>query len=155
SRRARRLFAGRSCAAAHAAAQTPVAGASGTQSDSAWRVAAMTAGASGSEPFSRAELADAVLDTASDAIIACDADGIIRFWNAGAARIFGFTAEEAKGRSLDIIIPERLRERHWTGYSAMMQSGQSRYGVGHLLAVPGLRKDGSQVSLEFTLMALK
>jgi PAS domain S-box-containing protein len=102
----------------------------------------------------RARIADAVLDGASDAIVAADAEGIIRFWNPGAVRIFGFTEAEAVGRSLDIIIPERLRARHWEGYAATMRTGRSRYGEGDVLAVPGLRKDGSQVSVEFTLMAL-
>ncbi len=94
-------------------------------------------------------------ENAPDAIIFADADGVIRFWNKGAAQIFGFTAEEALGRSLDIIIPEKLRERHWQGYRAVMQSGQSRYGAGDLLAVPGLRKDGSRVSLEFTILPFR
>jgi PAS domain S-box-containing protein len=94
-------------------------------------------------------------ENAPDAIIFADADGAIRFWNKGAAQIFGFTAEEALGRSLDIIIPEKLRERHWQGYRAVMQSGQSRYGAGDLLAVPGLRKDGSRVSLEFTILPFR
>jgi PAS domain S-box-containing protein len=115
----------------------------------------MSVGASGLNAALHAQLADAILDAAADAIVASDPDGIIRFWNPGAMRIFGFTAEEAVGRSLDIIIPERLRARHWEGYAAMMRSGRSRYGAGEVLAVPGIRKDGSQVSLEFTLVALK
>ena len=94
-------------------------------------------------------------ENAPDAIIFADAEGAIRFWNKGAAQIFGFTAEEALGRSLDIIIPEKLRERHWQGYNAVMQSGQSRYGAGDILAVPGLRKDGSRVSLEFTVLPFR
>lgn len=94
-------------------------------------------------------------ENAPDAIILADAEGAIRFWNKGAAQIFGFTAEEALGRSLDIIIPEKLRERHWQGYNAVMQSGQSRYGAGDILAVPGLRKDGSRVSLEFTVLPFR
>ena len=61
-------------------------------------------------------LADAVLRTNSDAIVASDKDGIIRFWNPGAERIFGYTSGDAIGQSLDIIIPERLRARHWLGY---------------------------------------
>lgn len=94
----------------------------------------------------------AVLAASSDAIIAADGDGIIVFWNPGAERIFGQSAEEAVGRSLDIIIPERLRHRHWLGYRQVIETGRSRYGGGDLLAVPGLRKDGSRVSLEFTIV---
>ena len=58
-------------------------------------------------------LARALLGTSSDAIIAADKDGVVRFWNPGAERIFGYTSEDAVGQSLDIIIPERLRKRHW------------------------------------------
>ena len=100
-------------------------------------------------------LASAVLSTASDAIIATDRDGVIRFWNPGAERIFGYSRETALGQSLDLIIPENLRERHWQGYRQVMQTGESRYGHGDLLSVPGLRKDGTRVSLEFTIVPLK
>jgi PAS domain S-box-containing protein len=89
---------------------------------------------------------------APDAVIYADAAGLIRFWNKGAQRIFGFSAEEALGQSLDLIIPEKLRERHWQGYRAVIESGKSRYGTGDLLAVPGIRKDGTRVSLEFTIV---
>ncbi len=89
---------------------------------------------------------------APDAIIFADAEGVIQFWNAGAERIFGFTAAEAVGRSLDLIIPEKLRQRHWDGYREVMRTGRSRYGAGELLAVPGQRKDGTRLSLEFTIL---
>lgn len=79
-------------------------------------------------------LARALLGTSSDAIIAADKDGIVRFWNPGAERIFGYTSEDAIGQSLDIIIPERLRKRHWDGYEQVMQGGESRYGHGDILA---------------------
>jgi len=95
-------------------------------------------------------LGDTVLATEADAIIGADSEGIIRFWNPGAERIFGHSSSDALGQSLNIIIPERLRERHWAGYRQVMASGTSRYGHGDVLAVPGLRKDGSRLSLEFT-----
>jgi PAS domain S-box-containing protein len=88
----------------------------------------------------------------SDAIIYADAEGVIRRWNGGATRIFGFTDVEAVGHSLDIIIPESLRVRHWHGYRTTMQTGQSRYGEGQLLSVPAVRKDGSRISVEFTIV---
>ena len=100
-------------------------------------------------------LADAVLSTRSDAIVAADPDGIIRFWNPGAERIFGHSAAEAMGRSLDLIIPERLRQRHWDGYRHTMATGQSRYGEADLLAVPALHKNGTTLSIEFTVMPVK
>jgi PAS domain S-box-containing protein len=96
-----------------------------------------------------------VLASAADAVIAANRSGVICYWNPGAERIFGFCSAEAVGKSLDIIIPERLRERHWHGYAQVMQTGKSRYGAGDLLAVPGLRKDGARISLEFTVVPLR
>jgi PAS domain S-box-containing protein len=100
-------------------------------------------------------LAQAVLAGSGDAIIATDRAGVIRFWNPGAARIFQFSEQEALGQSLDLIIPERLRARHWAGYRDFIATGRSRYGDGDLLAVPGVRKDGTRLSLEFTIVALR
>jgi PAS domain S-box-containing protein len=101
------------------------------------------------------QIAQALLASGSDAVIATDRDGIIRHWNKGAEHIFGHSSAEAVGQSLDLIIPEPLRARHWKGYAHVMQTGQSRYGEGDLLAVPGLRKDGSRVSLEFTIAPIR
>ncbi len=103
----------------------------------------------------RTRVASGILDAANDAVVVCDRAGIIRLWNPGAVRIFGFVATEAVGQSLDIIIPERLQARHWEAFHKMMSTGRSRYPEGHLLSVPGLRKDGSQLSIEFTVVALK
>jgi PAS domain S-box-containing protein len=89
-------------------------------------------------------LFEMLVQDAPDAIVYADAEGVIRFWNRGAERIFGFTAAETIGQSLDIIIPENQRARHWEGYRAVMKSGASRYGAGDLLAVPGLRKGGER-----------
>jgi PAS domain S-box-containing protein len=100
-------------------------------------------------------VADAILSAAADAVVATDPDGIIRVWNPGAERIFGHRAVEALGQSLDLIIPERLRARHWEGFRRVMASGESHYGAGDLLSVPGLRKDGQRISLEFTIVPLK
>jgi PAS domain S-box-containing protein len=102
-----------------------------------------------------AGLADAILTTASDAIIATDRDGLITFWNPGATRIFGYSNDEAMGNTLDIIIPENLRKRHWDGYRNTMATGTSRYGESDLLAVPGMKKDGTRISVEFTIVILR
>jgi PAS domain S-box-containing protein len=99
--------------------------------------------------------ADAILSAAADAVVATDRDGIIQVWNPGAERIFGHRADEALGQSLDLIIPERLRARHWEGFRHVMATGVSRYGAGDLLSVPGICKDGRRVSLEFTIVPLK
>jgi PAS domain S-box-containing protein len=100
-------------------------------------------------------LIEAVLATASDAIIATDKTGIINFWNPGAVRIFGFAADEAIGRSLDLIIPDNLQARHWAGFNRVMETGDSHYGHGDLLSVPALTKSGQRISVEFTIVMLK
>ena len=99
-------------------------------------------------------VAKALLSTRSDAVVAADRDGIIRFWNPGAERIFGHAAADAIGRSLDLIIPERLRRRHWDGFHQTMETGRSRYGEGETLSVPALRRDGATISVEFTIVPL-
>ncbi|WP_018182796.1 PAS domain-containing protein [Kaistia granuli] len=103
----------------------------------------------------RSALAGALLDSIADAIVATDREGRITFWNPGAARIFGFDAAEAVGQSLDLIIPENQRARHWQGYDTVMRTGQSRYVAGDLLAVPALAADGRRISVEFTIVLLR
>jgi len=100
-------------------------------------------------------LGRALLATPSDAVIYADREGVIRFWNPGAERIFGFGVEEALGQSLDIITPEPQRARHWAGFDRVMQTGESRYGHGDILAVPALRKDGTRISIEFTIVPIR
>jgi PAS domain S-box-containing protein len=100
-------------------------------------------------------VADAILDASADAVVATDHKGIIRVWNPGAERIFGHSAEEAIGQSLDLIIPERLRARHWEGFDQVMATGRSRYGEGDLLSVPAIRKGGERISVEFTVVPIK
>lgn len=100
-------------------------------------------------------LADAILQSNADAIIATDREGVIFHWNRGAERIFGFSAEEACNQSLDLIIPERFRKRHWDGYSQVVATGKSRYGEGELLAVPSMTKSGRSISVEFTITLLR
>ncbi|HEY7219064.1 MAG TPA: PAS domain S-box protein [Candidatus Binatia bacterium] len=96
---------------------------------------------------------DAFAHAAADAIIAAGADGEIICWNPAAERIFGFTEAEALGRSLDLIIPERFRTRHWEGYSQVMKTGISKYQSA-VLRVPAQRKDGSALSIAFTVSLL-
>ena len=100
-------------------------------------------------------VAASILAAAADAIVATDREGIIRNWNPGAERIFGFSADEAVGQSLDIIIPEALRARHWEGYRRVIATGTSRYGEGDLLSVPGLSRNGERISVEFTIVPLR
>ena len=101
--------------------------------------------------FDPRAFAVALLEATPDAVIHTDAGGTICFWNHGAERIFGFTSAEAIGQELDIIIPESLRARHHAGHRNTMRTGQTRYGAGETLAVPAIRKDGSRISVEFTI----
>lgn len=103
---------------------------------------------------SHEELCLRIVDETPDAVIFADREGIIRLWNRGAEEMFGFSRQEALGQSLDIIVPEKLRKTHWDGYFEVIKTGYTRYGK-ELLAVPGLKKDGSRVSLEFSIAMLK
>ncbi|MCG5073909.1 PAS domain-containing protein [Paraburkholderia tagetis] len=96
-----------------------------------------------------AQLADAI----GDAIVISDAAGDITYWNPAATRMFGYTGDEAMGKTLDLIIPERLRGRHWEGYHKTMSTGQTRYG-NDVLRVPAVDKDGRALSIAFTVALL-
>src|SRR6476620_6585990 len=92
-------------------------------------------------------LASRILEGSPDAIVVCDRAGTVHYWNASAERTFGFAAAEALGVSMDFIIPERFRARHWAGWEAAMGAGTTHYGAGQLLAVPALHKDGRHISI--------
>lgn len=104
--------------------------------------------------MSEAWLAHAVVNESPEAIVVSDPDGIIRLWNAGATRMFGYSAEEALGRDLDLIIPEKLRARHNKGYQQTMETGYTRYGDS-LLSVPATHRDGHRLSIEFSVALLR
>ncbi len=95
-----------------------------------------------------------IIADSRDAIIFADQEGIIRLWNRGAEAMFGFPPAEALGQPLDIIIPENLRARHGEGYRRVMASGSTKYAQ-DLLAVPALHKDGSRISVEFTITLIR
>ncbi len=95
-----------------------------------------------------------IVQEAADAIIVARADGTIQLWNRAAEKMFGFSAQEAIGRSLDLIVPEKLRERHWAGFHETMKTGHTKYGT-QVLRVPALRKDGSRFSIAFTVGLLR
>lgn len=101
------------------------------------------------------ELATGIVANAPDAILYTDRAGIIRYWNAGCERMFGFSAAEALDRSLEIIIPETLRERHNRGHAETMRTGHTKYAAGDLLSVPALRKDGQRISVEFSIIPFR
>jgi len=100
------------------------------------------------------ELCCQLVQQAPDAILFSDREGVIRLWNRGCELVFGFTEAEALGQSLDLIIPEKLRARHWEGYFKVMATGESAYGT-KLLSVPALHKDGRQLSCAFSIVMLK
>jgi PAS domain S-box-containing protein len=95
-----------------------------------------------------------IVEGAADAVLFTDREGVIRLWNAGAERIFGWTAAEAVGKSMDLIIPDRLRPRHWQSWDRVMETGRTRYAT-EVLAVPALRKDGAPLSIEFTIQLVR
>ena len=88
-----------------------------------------------------------------DAVVVADANGVIILWNAGAERMFGHSETEALGKTLDIITPERLRQRHWEGYDKSMATGTTKYG-NDLLRVPAIHKDGRTMSIAFSVAML-
>jgi PAS domain S-box-containing protein len=99
-------------------------------------------------------LAGQIVQESGDAIMYADHEGLIRLWNKGAEAMFGYPATEAEGQSLDLIIPENLRGRHWEGYHKVMASGVTRYGT-ELLSAPGICKDGTRLSLEFSMVIVR
>ena len=94
-----------------------------------------------------------LVNAVGDAVIAADASGAIIFWNPAAARLFGYTQEEAIGQSLDLITPQRHQKRHWEGYHKTMHTGQTKYGH-DVLKVPAVHKDGHALSIAFTVALL-
>jgi PAS domain S-box-containing protein len=96
-----------------------------------------------------------ILDGSPDAVLVCDRAGVVRYWNAAAERVFGFRDSDVLGASMDLIIPERFRARHWAGWEAAIERGVTSYGEGQLLAVPALHKDGRQISIEFSIQLLQ
>jgi PAS domain S-box-containing protein len=88
------------------------------------------------------------------AMIFADPEGVIRLWNSGAEVMFGYHAEEVLGQTMDFLIPERHRARHWEGYRRTMETGITKYGR-QILAVPALAKDGRRISIEFNIALLR
>ena len=86
----------------------------------------------------------------ADVVVIADVNGTIVFWNDAATRLFGWPASEALGQTLDLIIPERLRERHWSGFNDVMATGHTSNGD-RLLEVPALHADGRRMSIAFTV----
>jgi PAS domain S-box-containing protein len=95
----------------------------------------------------------ALIAAIGDAVMVCDAQGAIVLWNPACERMFGFSEAEALGKSMDLIIPERLKKRHWEGYDQTMATGITKYGH-DLLRVPATDKAGRTMSIAFTVALL-
>jgi|SRR5579862_2241090 len=104
--------------------------------------------------FSNEALTQQIVACTPDGVIFADRDGVIRFWNAGAEALFGYSAQEAVGQPLALIIPERLRPRHDEGYRRVMQTAATKYSARQLLSVPAMRKDGGRISVESSIALL-
>ncbi len=96
---------------------------------------------------------NALIAAIGDAVMVCDANGAITLWNPACERMFGYTEAEALGQSMDMIIPERLRKRHWEGYDKTMATGITKYGH-DVLRVPAADKQGNSLSIAFTVAML-
>lgn len=86
-------------------------------------------------------------------MVVSDETGTITLWNPAATYLFGFSEEEALGKNLDLITPERFRHRHWEGYHKSMETGVTKYGH-DVLRVPAVHKDGRSMSIAFTVAML-
>ena len=95
------------------------------------------------------QLLGAIVEQAPDAIIFADREGLIRTWNRGAERVFGHVAAEVTGRSLDVIVPERLRRAHWEGFHQAIATGRTKY-EGRALTTRSMHKDGSKLYVELS-----
>ena len=95
-----------------------------------------------------------IVEEMPEAVIFADRQGVVRLWNRAAETMFDYSADEALGQNLDLIVPERFRARHWEGYRHVMATGVTSYGQ-RLLAVPAMRKDGQRISIEFSIALLK
>lgn len=91
-----------------------------------------------------------LLHNLADAVVVADRNGTIVFWNDAATAMFGWTAADAIGQTLDLIIPERLRQRHWAGFETAMATGVTRY-AGRVLEVPATQRNGEPLSIAFTV----
>ncbi len=92
----------------------------------------------------------ALVSHIGEAVIISDRDENILFWNSSAQRIFGYSQDEALGKTLSIITPERFRERHSKGYFHTMETGKTKYG-NTLLRVPAIHQDGRSISIAFSV----
>jgi PAS domain S-box-containing protein len=94
-------------------------------------------------------LSELLVEQSPDGIVFADKAGTIRVWNSAAERIFGFTASDALGANLNIIIPERLRDAHWRGFERALAERTTKY-TGQALPTRAIRSDGTQIYVELS-----
>lgn len=99
----------------------------------------------------RAALCERVIDALGDAVFLLDVDGVILLWNPGAEELFGHPASAVEGRTVDTVLPERFRERHWAGWRRAMETGETKYGRRQVLKTPVVRADGTEVVVDLTV----
>jgi PAS domain S-box-containing protein len=102
----------------------------------------------------QADLSQALIEQVADAVIFADREGLIRVWNAGAEAVFGYAADEVLGRRLDVLIPERLRSAHWTGFDEAISTGQTRHGR-ESMTTRSIHKDGSDLYVDLSFALVK
>jgi PAS domain S-box-containing protein len=96
----------------------------------------------------------AIVEQAAEAIVFADREGIIRIWNRGAERLFGYSAAEALGANLELIIPERFRAAHWAGFGQAMDTGETRY-AGRVLRTRSVHKDGGKLYVDLSFGVIR
>lgn len=99
-------------------------------------------------------LGESIVEQIAEAVVYANHDGVIERWNAAAARMFGFSAAEAIGQSLDLMIPEPLRAAHWRGFDAAMHSGSLRLD-GRATLTRGLHKSGRRLYVEMSFALVR
>lgn len=100
------------------------------------------------------DLLAAIVDQAPDAIVFADREGLIRVWNSGAEKLFGFARAEVEGQSLDVIIPERLRRAHWEGFDRAIATGRTK-NDGRATITRSMRKDGAKLYIDVSFSLVK
>lgn len=96
----------------------------------------------------------AIVEHIAEAVVFANRDGVIERWNSAAAAMFGFSAAEAIGQRLDLMIPEHLRAAHWRGFDAAMRSGTLRLN-GHATLTRGLHESGRKLYVEMSFALVR
>ena len=99
-------------------------------------------------------MSETLLEQLPVSVIVADREGRITLWNHASEALFGFSAAEAVGQSLDLIVPERLRDAHWSGFDRSLASGTTKY-AGQVMTTRANHKDGRRLYVEFSFGILK